>query len=168
MSEELLCWPDWMPVPLRDGYGYEPADRRVKSEMEIGTVNRVEFDADENTIQCSLALDETQSLFFETFEHDCLRQGTRAFRIPVRMADKVESYKATFASRPKMTGILGVCHLRYSFSLRIEKRNLMDGDAIGLLLVMSPAAVSMVSGRLHDVLHRQMPGVTHIPPDIWN
>ena len=47
-----------MPKPQMNGYGIQPVDRRIKTDMEIGGVYRAEFDTDENECSCSLVLRE--------------------------------------------------------------------------------------------------------------
>ena len=93
MSEILPCWPEWRPMPERDGYSYEVTDRTLNTDMEISSLSRVEFDTDETTITCSMVLCNRMELeFYETFERDCLRHGTRWFQMPIWMTGKIEWY----------------------------------------------------------------------------
>lgn len=162
MSDALLHWPEWMPPALQSGYGYEPVDRTVSSEMDIGTIKRVEFDTDENTVTCQLMLDTDELAWFEVFERDLLRQGSRWFLLPVLLGGDIQEHKVRIRGRPKF----GQVHGRYmtvSLSLETEKRKLMDADLAELLLIFGPHELRAVSDRLHEVVHVEMPYVTSIP-----
>ncbi len=163
MSEKLLCWPHWLPRPNSSGYEYEPTDRTLSSEMDIGTFKRVEFDTDETTISCTAIMDNMQLAFFETFERDCLRQGCKWFLMPILIAGEVQEYKVRFKGRPKIGGLIGACHATVTMRVEIGKRDLLCSDLMHLLMVFSPDEISWLSGRLHTLLHKEMPRVTILP-----
>lgn len=165
MSEELLKWPDWMPVPDKSGYGYEPVDRSLSSEMEIGIFKRVEFDADENTISLTVLMDQDEIAWFETFERDCLKQGSRWFEMPVQYSGAVCRHKARLKGRPKFGNLEGAYTL-VSMSLEISRRDLLDDDVMDLLNVMSPREARRIAFALHRAL-TILAGKTSIPDNVW-
>lgn len=120
---DLICWPDWMPKPQRSGYSYSPVDRRKKTDMEVGSISRVEFDADETTCDCSLILDRKQASWFESFERGVLRQGSRWFRMPLQFGGCIAMQTVRFSTRPKASELIGL-HTTYTFTLEIECREL--------------------------------------------
>lgn len=123
MAEKLFCWPRWMPLAQSNGYSYEPTDRRTKTDMEVGSVLRVNFDTDETTLDCSLILNVVQSQWFEVFERNLIRQGATWFEMPIQVAGCIEWHTVRFASQPKASW-KGPIHTTYSFKLDIQKRNL--------------------------------------------
>ena len=163
----LICYPDWMPKPQRAGYSYEPTDRTISSEMEIGTIRRVEFDTDETVISCTLLLKNClERSFFEAFERDCLRQGCKWFMMPVEIAGEVEQYKARFRERPKLTQIIGKSAAKYSIVLEIDRRDLMDPMLVHVLLLFGPTGFSSVAKGVCSLVTQTLPGVTNIPDDL--
>ena len=163
----LPCWPDWMPKPQRSGYQYEPVDRTIRTEMEIGGIYRVEFNTDETVIQCSLILcNRLQLEFFEAFERGCLRRGTRWFQMPIWINGKTEWYKCRFRARPKFAVNSTVTHTTVTMQLEIEERDLLDTSLVDLLINFGPDGVAALVKAIRDNL-RIRPGVTVIPPDVW-
>lgn len=118
---DLYRWPDWMPKPQQEQYSYEPADRRSRTDMEVGSVLRVNFDTDETTVSCSLILNDTQSAWFEVFERKMLLQGSQWFEMPLKTGGQIEWHTVRFASRPKAT-VYAPFHTQYTFQLDLEKR----------------------------------------------
>lgn len=148
-KDEMLRWPDWMPKPQRSGYGYEPVDRRTRTDMEVGSIYRVNFNSDEATVNCTLILNNIQSSWFETFEHKALNQGSKWFEIPLQTGGRIEWHKARFAARPKAGNLIGVGATTYTLRLDIEKREGRLCDSIAeMLYCISPEEFMDVSRTL--------------------
>jgi hypothetical protein len=166
MSEDLICWPCWMPVPLRSGYGYEPVDRTLKTEMEIGSIKRVEFDTDETTISCTCIMtNHLQIQFFEKLVRDCLRQGTRWFIMPLQIAGIIEDYTVRFREQPKFGSLRGSRYTTVTMQLEIEKRNLLDDDVMDVLILFGPTKLLDIDKKL-DKLIKSLSGITQLPLDL--
>lgn len=121
MSEELRCWPEWMPKPQQTNYSYDYVDRRTKTDMEVGSVLRVNFDTDESTLNCRLILNRLQSQWFEVFESKLQNHGARWFRMPIQIAGCIVWHTVRFASRPKAS-IMAPHYTQYDFTLDIWKK----------------------------------------------
>lgn len=165
MSTDKLLWPDWMPLPLQESYSVEPVDRRAKTEMEMGTVFRVQFDTDETRIRCKLIMGELEYAFFEAFHRHMLKQGSSWFDMPVLTSAGVKHHRARFYDVPKFDGIIGV-HMTVTFTLDISARQMLSKEDIDALYFLGPDVI-FVSCRLHQILHVQIPGVSSIPVDFW-
>lgn len=151
MSEKFYCWPDWMPKAQSNGYGYEPTDRRAKTEMEVGSVLRVNFDTDETTLDCTLILNAVQSQWFEKFERNMLNQGAKWFQIPIQIAGCIERHTVRFAARPKAGNLIGPYHTTYTLKLDVQKRDLPICDEImDLLLCVSPDELRKTARNLRE------------------
>ena len=165
MSEILPCWPEWMPMPESDGYSYEVTDRTLNTDMEISSLSRVEFDTDETTVTCTMALCNRAELeFYEAFERDCLRHGTRWFQMPIWMTGKIEWYNCRFVNRPKVSH-LGPCYATVAMKLRIERRELLDPDILEVLMLFGPDGAQQMAA-LNTGVH-MLAGVTNIPPGVF-
>lgn len=147
---KFYCWPEWMPLVQQDDYGYEPTDRRSRTDMEVGSVLRVNYDSDETTLDCSLILDVEQSQWFEKFERNMLNQGAKWFQMPIQIAGCISRHTVRFASRPKIKW-KAPFYTTYAFKLDIQKRDLPICDEImELLLCISPADLRQTVRNLRD------------------
>lgn len=142
MAEKFYCWPSWMPVAQRPNYAYEPTDRRSKTEMEVGSVLRVNFDTDESTLDCTLILNSLQAQWFEKFERDFLSQGARWFQMPIQIAGCIEWHTVRFAQRPKAGNLIGPRYTTYTLKLDLQQRDLkMCDEVAALLLCVVPSEI---------------------------
>ena len=158
-------WPDWMPKPLQQGFTINPVERRKISDMEAGSLIRVEYDNDEMECQCSVVLDQNQAAFFESFEAQVLRQGSRWFEFPLWVSGEIQYQMVRFKARPKISQIRGY-HTFYQMTLQVEKRQLMDEGVTAILSLFGPDAFYDFENRLHVIEHEEMPGVTILPLDL--
>lgn len=166
MAEGCYVWPDWMPRPEQDGFTIQPVDTRVRSDMEIGSVLRVEFDTDAQTATASLVLDQMQAAWLEAFEQRLLSQGAQWFRFPLWIAGRVQYQLVRMRERPKFSRTQGL-YSTYALSLDVAGRDLMSADMAEALLYFNPAQLIDLSDRLHVILHVDAPGVSLIPGDFW-
>lgn len=151
MSDKFYCWPEWMPLAQSSGYSYDPTDRRTKTDMEVGSVLRVNFDTDEATLDCTLICNAVQAQWFEMFERDMLHQGAKWFQMPIMIAGCIERHTVRFASRPKAASLLGPYHTSYSLKLDIQKRDLkLCPEVATLLLCVSPPEIKSASSYSRD------------------
>jgi len=165
MAHSLLRWPDWMPLPDQSGYDVESKDRRIKTDMEVGSIVRVEYDTDESKANCSLVLDEFQAAWFETFERDVLRQGTQWFELPLLSGGIIQNHTVRFASRPKAS-VVGPAHTKYTFSLDLEKRPpVICGDVAHLVMCIPREHVCETANLLDQVLYDFARHI--VIPDFW-
>lgn len=134
MGNEMFKWPDWMPLAQQSGYGYEPADRRTRTDTEVGSILRVNFDTDETTLNCTLVLNTFQAAWLEAFERGALHQGAQWFEMPIQTGGCIEWHTVRFASRPKVAGV-NALYTTYTLQLDLEKRELAMGDELAELLV---------------------------------
>lgn len=164
MGNDLFKWPYWMPLARQSGYGYEPADRRTRTDMEVGSVLRVNFDSDETTLTCSLVLNSFQAAWLEAFERGALRQGSQWFQMPLQAGGCIEWHTVRFASRPKAASV-NALYTTYTLQLDLEKRELVMGDELAELLVcIAPEelieSVETVNSFVNGLLALQV-------PDFW-
>lgn len=142
MADKFYCWPDWMPKAQRSGYGYDVADRRSRTDMEVGSIIRVNYDTDETTMECTLICNSIQSQWFEKFERDMLNHGSQWFQMPIMIAGCIEMHTVRFASRPKAGSIIGPYHTSYTLKLDIQERDLkLCQQLMDFMLCVSPCHI---------------------------
>lgn len=162
---DLYRWPEWMPKPQQKQYDYEPIDRRRRTDMEVGSLYRVEFDTDETRVNCVLILNRMQSAWFESFERDVLRQGTQWFEMPLQTSGQLEWHTARFATRPK-AGAYAPFHTQYSFTLELEKReDAICPGVVELLACIPPQELCEAAEMLRHGMQDMVPMFTL--PDFW-
>lgn len=162
-SDEVLRWPDWMPRPQISGYGYEPVDRRTRTDMEVGAVLRVNFDTDETTVTCTLICDTYQAAWFETFERGTLRQGSRWFQVPLQTGGAINWHTARLAARPKAQQLMGVFHTAYQLQLELEQRELEMCEELAALLACLAPDDLLDAADAGDAFADALPRLT-VPP----
>ncbi|MDL2315661.1 hypothetical protein LJC59_01065 [Desulfovibrio sp. OttesenSCG-928-A18] len=166
-----LVWPKYMPHPQRSGYGYQPVDRRTKTDMEIGSVYRTEFDTDETTLECSLILPPDLAAVFEAFEYHALHGGATWFELPVMVAGRIKHHTVRFREHPSAS-ILGTCHTQYTLSLDVQKRHLLCPEDMAALMENSPCQIRAFEKGLAETniiysgLVASMAGITIMPTDL--
>lgn len=165
MASQLLRWPDWMPKPQRASYQYEAVDRRSRTDMEVGSIVRVEYDTDESKITCTMTCNRVQSAWFEIFEREMLAQGSRWFEMPLQSEGRIEWHTVRLAARPKAS-LTGATHTSYSLTLDVEKRpDAMCLELVELLTCISPADLCCTAENLRHAMHEIVPSVSL--PDYW-
>jgi len=164
---ELITWPKWLGVPLEENYSVEVVDRRKTTEMEVGSVLRVEFDTDECVVSCNLLMNNLQANYFEKFERDKLNQGSKWFSFPLWIGGQLINHSVRFRERPQMVGKQGPFS-EYSFTLDLAERLDFMPDWMGdLFEVFSPDFIIFVGNKLHFILHTILPKSSNVPDNIW-
>jgi hypothetical protein len=153
---EAVIWPDFLDIPLRDGYSYSPADRRAKAQMEIGSRYRVIFDTDETTLNCAFLLRLDQLAFFEAFEKHLLRQGSVWFEMPIMAAGILQRHSVRFRERPKIGEFRGG-FANVSMALDVAARKTLDEGATWLLYQVGPDVFLDFEDRLHRCVNVKYP-----------
>ena len=160
LEEGLPPMPRWpLRPPVADGYGIEPADRRLSTEMEDGILRRVEFDTDETTARCSLFLGPEDAAWFEAFERDHLRQGSGWMIMPLWVGGSLTDHAVRFRERPKLSQKTGAWST-YSLSLDLAgRRGLMSEDLQGGLVEVGPEDLIAATDLLDVVVNDLWPEV---------
>lgn len=136
-----MQWPDWMPKAQQSDYSYELIDRRTKTDMEVGSVLRVNFNSDETVLSCQLVLNPIQSQWFEVFERDMLNQGAEWFEMPIQIANCIEWHTVRFNTRPKVS-IKAPKYQIYNFKLDIDRREIeLCPEVAEFLLCVTPCDI---------------------------
>lgn len=163
-SDSIYKWPAWMPKAQQSDYSYEPVDRRSRTEMEVGSVLRVNYDTDETTLNCILILNRFESAWFEAAERTALWQGSQWIEMPIQTGGFINMHTVRFKARPKAS-IKAPFYTQYSLTLELEKRELEMCDSLAqFLFCFAPDEVCGVAD-LADTFIERMPPLQ--VPDFW-
>jgi hypothetical protein len=158
IERKPLRWPTWIKPVLVDGYGVEPVDRRIKTDMEVGASYRVEFDTDETIVTCNVFLKPLQASWLEGFERDVLAQGSRWFKMRLFVGGAYgEEHDVRFRERPKLTAKSGE-YSTYTFSLDVAgRKGLMDPGLAEVLSTYEPEDFMRATDLLQTVVNIEWP-----------
>jgi hypothetical protein len=158
MSQREYRWPNWLKPLIVDSYGIEPTERRIKTEMEVGSVYRVEFDTDESTATGSVFLSPLQAKWFETFERDVLKQGAIWFKMKLFVGGEYGiEHTVRFRDRPKLASKTGD-YSTYTFTLDVARREgLMDAGLAEVLSIYEPEDFIKACDLLQTVVNIEWP-----------
>lgn len=163
----LPVWPAWVKCALTDGYSVEVQDRRVVTEMDVGSQMRVEFDTDESRAECTLFLEPLAANWLEAFERSLLAQGSQWFLFPLWVGGRVVRHQARFQTRPRLEEKAGP-YTVYNFTLDIGRRvGLMEDWLCLLLLIYDPDLLTRLCGRINYITHVRGRKITAAPANIW-
>ena len=121
----MATWPSTLPAPLVDGYGIEPVDQTVPTDMEVGAqrVRRRSF-AQVDTVRFAVNLSDAQMTTFRTwlYSGSDADGGAGWFNISLRVGKGgATAAEARFKGTPKwdMTGnhrwlVSGQLEVRYA------------------------------------------------------
>ena len=111
-------WPDWMPVPQKDGYATQSEDRRTKPDFGVFGELIDEFGMEEGHIECTLLLDQVQTAWVESLEQQLLCQGAEWFEMPLLSGHELSRHKVRMRERPSFGNLKGC---QYTFAtLKLE------------------------------------------------
>lgn len=66
---DLLAWPEGLPKPLRDGYGFTPYNNILRTEMDSGRARqRLDFEDAPTTGNLRFRFSTTEAQLFEYFQ----------------------------------------------------------------------------------------------------
>ena len=168
LPEDAIRWPEELPVPLVDGYGVAPEDRRSRAEFDIGSHARVVFDTDETAASVLIVLESELSHLFETFERDVLKQGSQWFVMPLWVAGQMADHLVRFRTRPEQNGRMGEETTHYSFELDISwRQGLMDEDLTIFLVENDPYEFMRFEDLLQIVVNEKYPRSLPFGRNYW-
>ncbi len=66
---DLLTWPEGLPLPLRDGYGFRPYNNILRTEMDSGRARqRLDFEDGPTTGNLRFRFNAQEAQLFEYFQ----------------------------------------------------------------------------------------------------
>lgn len=125
----MLTYPEGLPTPQREGYGFDPVSPMTSTKMVTGrTIQRRAFVSTptEATVTWLFTAAETQ-LFEGWFEH-VLLSGTLPFECPLLTPLGFENYRANFVDIYTGPVLVGEDFWQFSAQLRLFKRPLIDKE----------------------------------------
>lgn len=125
----MLTYPEGLPLPLRDGYGFEPVSPILRSQKMSGrAVQRRLYSSVPTVATVSWMFTDAQARLFEAWFEYVLTSGTAWFECPLKTPMGIEDYKARFTDIYSGPTLVGASLWRFTASLELFKRPLLDSE----------------------------------------
>ena len=127
----MIAYPEFLPEPQRDGYGFQPVSPLARSEMQSGrTRQRRRFTSVPTVATVTWLFTEVEAQLFEGWFEHVLLSGSLPFNCPLKTPLGFDNYKAEFVDIYDGPVLVGVDDWRFSAQLRLLKRPLISKDLV--------------------------------------
>ena len=127
----MIAYPEGLPEPQRDGYGFQPVSPLARSEMQSGrTRQRRRFTSVPTVATVTWLFTEVEAQLFEGWFEHVLLSGSLPFNCPLKTPLGFDNYKAEFVDIYDGPVLVGVDDWRFSAQLRLLKRPLISKDLV--------------------------------------
>jgi hypothetical protein len=119
----MAAWPDTLPKPLLNGYGMEPQDAVIKTNMEAGPKRyRKRFTAVPYDLELSFVMTAAQMAIFKDFWHNQINLGADWFTFNgLNLGNGFTVNSEVHAVMPYKASLIDP--LKWQVNLSIEVRN---------------------------------------------
>jgi hypothetical protein len=125
----MIAYPEGLPLPLRDGYGFEPVSPILRSPKISGrAVQRRLYLSVPTVAAVSWLLSDAQAQLFEGWFEHVLISGTSWFECQFKTPMGFDDYQARFTDIYSGPTLVGVSHWRFTANLELFKRPVIDSD----------------------------------------
>ena len=127
----MLAYPEGLPTPQREGYGFDPVSPMTSTTLVTGrTIQRRRYSSTPTVATVTWLLTPPEARLFEGWWEYVLLSGTLPFNCPLLTPLGFENYQAQFASIYSGPALVGVDMWKFSAQLRLFKRPLVDRDLV--------------------------------------
>ena len=125
----MLTYPEGLPLPLREGYGFQAVSPILRSKKMSGrSVQRRLYSSTPTEPSVSWLFDSAEAqLFMGWFEH-VLLSGSQWFECPLKTPLGLELYRARFTDIYSGPDLVGVDYWRFTATLEMFKQPLIDKE----------------------------------------
>jgi len=124
----MIQYPESLPPPLRDGYGFTPVSATRRTDMQSGRARkRRQFASVPTVTPVRWLLSSIQAQQFEAWYEDALTGGAQWFEMTLKTPQGSMAYKARFVEAYTGPGLVGVDHWEFSASLELWEKPVITG-----------------------------------------
>lgn len=125
----MLTYPEGLPTPQREGYGFDPVSPMTSTKMVTGrTIQRRAFVSTPTEAAVTWLFTAAEAQLFEGWFEHVLLSGTLPFECPLRTPLGFENYRANFVDIYTGPVLVGEGFWQFSAQLRLFKRPLIDKE----------------------------------------
>lgn len=130
----MIAWPDTLPLPTVEGYGIQPGDAILRTEMEAGPARqRRRFTQVPSRVSVRWIMRRDQFALFEAWYRWQAKEGGAWFEIELLGGLGLLTQEARF-TRQFQAQLLGGTLWEIRSELEIRERPVLTGEALDVLL----------------------------------
>ena len=153
----MIAWPDTLPLPTVEGYGVQPGDAILRTEMEAGPARqRRRFTQVPSRVSVRWIMRRDQFALFEAWYRWQAKEGGAWFEIELLGGLGLLTQEARF-TRQFQAQLLGGTLWEIRSELEIRERPVLDEGLLNLLLSEDAQGIITVSNSLYVLVHQTLP-----------
>lgn len=150
----MVTWPTTLPLPTIQGYGVQPGDAVLRTDMEAGLARqRRRFTSSPSTINVQFLMTRNQFAVFEAWYKFEAKEGAEFFDIDLLGGIGLTTHTARF-TRQFDAKLRNGIFWDISSELEIRERPTLDAEALELVLTNEPDLLMGSINALHNVVHQ--------------
>ena len=153
----MIAWPETLPLPTVEGYGIQPGDAILRTEMEAGPARqRRRFTQVPSRVSVRWIMRCDQFALFEAWYRWQAKEGGAWFEIELLGGLGLLTQEARF-TRQFQAQLLGGTLWEIRSELEIRERPVLDEGLLNLLLSEDAQGIITVSNSLYVLVHQTLP-----------
>jgi len=153
----MIAWSETLPLPTVEGYGIQPGDAILRTEMEAGPARqRRRFTQVPSRVSVRWIMRRDQFALFEAWYRWQAKEGGAWFEIELLGGLGLLTQEARF-TRQFQAQLLGGTLWEIRSELEIRERPVLDEGLLNLLLSEDAQGIITVSNSLYVLVHQTLP-----------
>lgn len=153
----MIAWPETLPLPTVEGYGIQPGDAILRTEMEAGPARkRRRFTQVPSRVSVRWIMRRDQFALFEAWYRWQAKEGGAWFEIELLGGLGLLTQEARF-TRQFQAQLLGGTLWEIRSELEIRERPVLDEGLLNLLLSEDAQGIITASNSLYVLVHQTLP-----------
>jgi len=153
----MITWPDTLPLPTLDGYGIQPGDAILRTEMEAGPARqRRRFTQVPSRVSVRWIMRRDQFALFEAWYRWQAKEGGAWFEIELLGGLGLLTQEARF-TRQFQAQLLSGTLWEIRSELEIRERPVLEEGLLNLLLSENSQGILDASLSFHVLVHQTLP-----------
>ena len=127
----MIAYPEFLPEPQRDGYGFQPVSPIARSELQSGRARqRRRFTSVPTVASVTWLMDDGEAQLFEGWFEHILLSGSLWFQCPLKTPLGMDEHRARFVDIYEGPVLVGESFWRFTAKLELFKRPILDAEWI--------------------------------------
>ncbi|MAF98883.1 MAG: hypothetical protein CMH26_09630 [Micavibrio sp.] len=153
-----IIWPSTLPLPTVQGYGVQPGEAILRTEMEAGLARqRRRFTDVPTKVSVRWIMRRDQYAIFEGWYRWHAREGASWFAITLLGGLGLLEQEARFTRQFSSRLLAGGTLWEVTSELEIRERPVLDEGLLNLLLSEDAQGIITVGDGLHILVHQTLP-----------
>ena len=149
----MIAYPEFLPEPQRDGYGFQPISPMARSELQSGrTRQRRRFTSVPTVASVTWLMDDAEAQLFEGWFEHILLSGSLWFQCPLKTPLGMDEHRARVVDIYEGPILVGESFWRFTAKLELFKRPILDAEWV----IEAPDYIAMA--EIFDIaMNREWP-----------